>query len=274
MESCSENLGIRPLGAVSCERNIWAFGQRGLTVRDQSAAQVFEDKTPIFGGACVGTSFWGATDKMILVYEGESFDLVQRIPLDCEFAFSLIHVSEANEVWAAGVDNTLVVFDDATYEKKNVIPNAHKKRVVQMATQSEQGTPMLYACSEDGSLSRWNVKKRERVAQVQAHDTKCNGVALTGSGTVVTCGWDTTVRVFSTVTLQPLQVFSGYHHDALFALLHVDGQIWAAGGDRCITAWNIPGQQQIQQRQAELMARTKRPSPPKKALPVPPQGKE
>jgi WD40 repeat protein len=145
-----------------------------------------------------------------------------------------------------------VRYDSSSFAVKQVIKPVHKKRINQMCVSSTA----LYSASEDGSVIMWNVQTKEVIRTVKAHESRCNSVILVGDK-LWTCGWDTTsedewfcfvldwfskfcssVRIFDAQQLNPLQTLSGYHDDAVFALLLVSKDfVWSVSGDRGIVVW-------------------------------------
>ncbi len=229
------DIGWRPIGAVSTGTQCWIFGQKGVDVRDATGAQLFaRASNPFFCGAVVGQNVWLGTDKAVSVFESASFSEVGRATVDCELLFAMCYVEGTNEVWGGGLDNSLNVYDaSAPFALKHSIKAAQKKRVNQMCVRGA----ILFAASEDGTVTVWSTETRESLQLIRAHDSRCNAV-ISVNNWLWTCGWDTTIRIFDE-HFNLVQTLTGFHDDGLFSLVRSGDYVWSASGDKGLVAWRI-----------------------------------
>lgn len=230
------DIGWRPLGAVSSGKAVWIYGQKGVEVRDAQGTKLFSHGSPYFCGAFVSDDrVWLGTDKALVVFDSVSYEESGRVPVECELLFNLCYIPSQDELWGGGLDNSVYVYDVKSCSVKHVIKAASRKRVNQINMQTPTQAVIV---SEDGTLSSWSVASRTQIRLVQAHESRCNCVSVAADGRIWTCGWDTSIRVFSP-DLELLTTFTGYHDDAVFTLMSVgEKQVWGGSGDKGLSIWS------------------------------------
>jgi WD40 repeat protein len=131
-------------------------------------------------------------------------------------------------------DKTLRLWDRESQECVDVLGD-HVSRV-DMALVATTPSPRVIAACADGTLVIWDVQTSRRLHEISAHAGKLSGMALAGSETLATVGWDGVLRLWDLTTGQHVSEFT---LDARPNVVASDTHIIAVGTDNgVITAWS------------------------------------
>lgn len=229
--------GWRPMGSCAAAGKVWLYGQKGVEVRDVDGTVLFSKlDAPFFSCMYIPglNQVWLGTDRAVLVLNAVSYAEMGRCVGGSELVFCMCYVDSLNEVWGGGLDNSVAIFDASTWTLKQIVPDAFKKRVNHLVT--AKNSAAVYSATEDGLVTIWDPVSRALVDSVAAHAARCNSVAVVGKQ-VWTAGWDTTINIHD-LEMNLLYTLSGYHDDAVLALLNIDDtHVWSVSGDKGVAVW-------------------------------------
>jgi U4/U6 small nuclear ribonucleoprotein PRP4 len=165
--------------------------QREILLQDGHCREVYGIGFHPDGSLCATTDFSGVvqiwdlrTGKSIRHFLGHA-----RRVLNAEF-----HPINGFQLATAGDDGTIRIWDLRGRKQFASIP-AHSNLITGLRFETVSGE-YLASSSFDGTIKLWNTRDWKMLNQLEGHEGQISGVDILGNNTLVSCGFDKTLKMW------------------------------------------------------------------------------
>eukprot|EP01089_Gocevia_fonbrunei_P016776 TRINITY_DN5280_c0_g1_i1.p1 TRINITY_DN5280_c0_g1~~TRINITY_DN5280_c0_g1_i1.p1 ORF type:complete len:579 (+),score=121.84 TRINITY_DN5280_c0_g1_i1:82-1737(+) len=227
------SFGVKKIGD-----SMWMVSPEGIQLRDPTSGELIKE-IPGFTSSLAefGGQIWCGGENLKILNPTDHSVIKETTLGQNSLLFNIVEVN--GKLWISCSDNTIKIWDGATFEQVSVL-TSHKKRVNKIIQVEDK----VWSCSDDKLICIWDANTYELLHSIEKHEGYVYDLCYFGD-VVWSCSWDKKIMVWDPHTYEYKQTLPAFHTDAVSAVIPVWNEIkqrwtaWTGSWDKSVCVWAV-----------------------------------